>query len=107
MSVCMFMVSNALLISSTMAMVRSGGVFWLKPVAIVWLMLCSAVSVEWLRLYPCCVAMSGMLSVMNGKSVFSNVLASVESSEIGLYEVPMLLSLLGFGIGMMLASFHV
>ena len=41
--------------------------------------------------------MCGMLSVMYGKSV----LASVDGREIGLYEVPMLLSLLGFGIGMM------
>ena len=43
---------------------------------------------------------------MYGKSVFSNVLASVDIREIGLYEVPMLLSLFGLGISMMLASFH-
>ena len=43
---------------------------------------------------------------MYGKSVFSSVLASVDSREIGLYEVPMLLSLFSFWIGMMLASFH-
>ena len=36
---------------------------------------------------------------MYGKSVFSSVLASVDSRETGLYEVPMLLSLFGFGIG--------
>ena len=36
--------------------------------------------------------------------IFSNVLANVDIREIGLYEVPM--SLFGFGIGMMLASFH-
>ena len=65
-------------------------------------MQCSAVSVE----YPCCVVMCGMLSVMNGKSVFSNVLASVDIREIGLYEVPLLLCLFGFGKGVMLASFH-
>ena len=78
----------------------------MNPVAIVLLMQCSAVSVECLLLYPCCVVMCGMLSVMNGKRGFSTVLASVDIREIGLYEVPMLLSLFGFGIGMMLASLH-
>ena len=39
--------------------------------------------------------------------VFSNVLASVDKREIGLYEVPMLLLLLGLGMGIMLASFQV
>ena len=48
-----------------------------------------------------------MLSVMCGKSVFSNVLASADIREIGLYEVPILLSLFSLGIGMMLASFHI
>ena len=42
---------------------------------------------------------------MYGKSVFSSVLASVDSRETGRYEVQML-SLFGFGIGMMLTSFH-
>ena len=41
-------------------------------------------------LYPCCVVMCRMLSIMYGKSVFSSVLASLDSREIGLYEVPML-----------------
>ena len=56
-SVCMLIVSNALLMSNATVMVRSGGSFWLKPVAIVLLMQCSAVSVECLLLYPCCVVM--------------------------------------------------
>ena len=43
---------------------------------------------------------------MYGKNVLSIVLASVDSREMGLYEVPMLLSLFGFGVGMMLASLH-
>ena len=34
-----------------------------------------------------------MLPVMYGKSVFSIVLASVDSRKIGLYEVPIFLSL--------------
>ena len=45
-NVCMFTVSNALLMSSATAMVRVGGMGWLKPVATVLLMLCSAVFVE-------------------------------------------------------------
>ena len=39
-NVCMFTVSNALLMSNATAMVRVGGMGWLKPVAIVLLMLC-------------------------------------------------------------------
>ena len=42
-NVCMFTVSNALLMSNATAMVRVGGMGWLKPVATVLLMLCSAV----------------------------------------------------------------
>ena len=42
--------------------------------------------------------------MMYGNSVFSSVFA--ERSQMGLSDVPMFISLLGFGIGMMLASFH-
>ena len=52
-SVCMLTVSNALLMSSATVIVRSGGLFWLKPVAMVLFMLCSAVLLEWLLLKPC------------------------------------------------------
>ena len=37
--VCMFTVSNALRMSSATAMVRASGILWLKPDAIVFLML--------------------------------------------------------------------
>ena len=37
--VCMFTVSNAFFMSSATAMVRAGGILWLKPDAIVFLML--------------------------------------------------------------------
>ena len=46
----MLTVSNALLLSSATVIVRSGGLFWLKPVAIVLFMLCNGVIVEWLLL---------------------------------------------------------
>ena len=42
-NVCMFTVSNALLMSNATAIVRVGGMGWLKPFATVLLMLCSAV----------------------------------------------------------------
>ena len=72
-SVCILTVSNVLLMSSATVIVRSGCLFWLKPVAMVLFMLCSAALVEWLRLKPCCVEMCGMLFVMYGSSVFSSV----------------------------------
>ena len=74
--------------------------FWLNPVAMVLFMLCGAVLVEWFLLKPWCVEMCG-------SSVFSSVFAIIERSEMGLYNVPMFMSLFGFGIGMMFASFHV
>ena len=52
----MLTVSNALLMSSVTVIVRSGGLFWLKPVAMVLFMLCSAVLVRvvaW-RCVGCC-----------------------------------------------------
>ena len=103
----MFTVSNAFLMSSATIIVRSGGLFRLKPVAMVLFILCSSVLVELLLLKPCCVEMCGMLFVMYGSSVFSSVFAITEKSKMGLYDVPMFMSLFGFGIGMMFASFHV
>ena len=105
-NVCMFTVSNAFLMSNATAIVRVGGMGWLKPVATVLLMLCSAVFVECLVLNPCCVVMSGMFCVMYGRITFSRVFAITDRRDIGLYDIPMLMSLLGLGIGMMLASFH-
>ena len=74
----------------------TGGLFWLKPVAMVLFMLLSAVLVEWLLLKPCCVEMCGMLFVMYVSSVFSSVFSITEKSELGLYDVPMSMSLFGF-----------
>ena len=79
---------------------------WLKPVETVLLMLCSAVFVECLVLNPCCVVMFGMFCVMYGRITFSSVFAITDRRDIGLYDVPMLMSSLGLGICMMLASFH-
>ena len=42
-----------------------------------------------------------------GISVFSSVFAITERNEMGLYDVHMFMSLLGFGIAMMFANSHV
>ena len=57
---------------------------------------------ECLVLNPCCVEMFGMFCVMYGRITFSSVFAITDRRDIGLYDVPMLMSLLGLGIGMML-----
>ena len=49
----------------------------------------------------------GVFVVMYGRRLFSGVFAITERKDMGLYEVPLFVSLLGFGIGTMLASFHV
>ena len=103
----MLTVSNVLFISSATVIVRSGDLFWLKPVAMLLFMLCSAVLVEWLLWKPCFVEMCGMLFVMYWSSVFSSVFAITERSEMGLHDVPMFMSLFSFGIGIMFSSFHV
>ena len=89
---------ECLLMSSATVIVRSGGLFWLKPVAILLCMLCSAVRVEWLVLKPCCVEICGMLFVMNRSSVFFSGFAINERSEMGLYDGHMFMFLFGFGI---------
>ena len=57
-SVCMFIVSKALLISSATVIVRAGGAIWLNPFATVLFSVCSAVTVECCVLYPCCMVVS-------------------------------------------------
>ena len=52
-SVCMFIVSKALLISSATVIVRAGGAIWLNPFATVLFSVCTAVTVEWVCLLLC------------------------------------------------------
>ena len=106
-SVCMFIVSKALVISSTTVIVRAGGAIWLNPFATVLFSICSAVTVEWCVLYPCCMDVFGMSAVMYRRRLFTRVFAITERRDMGLYEVPLSVSLFGFGIGTMLANFHV
>ena len=63
-SVCMFIVSKALLISSATVIVRAGGAIWLNPFATVLFTVCGAISVECCVLYPCCMGVFGMFAVM-------------------------------------------
>ena len=44
--------------------------------------------------------------VMYGRITFSSVFVITDRRDIGLYDVPMLMSLFGLGIGMMFASFQ-
>ena len=57
----MFIVSKALFIPSATVIVRAGGAIWLNPFVTV---LCSAVTVEFCILYPCCVGVFGIVAVM-------------------------------------------
>ena len=104
---CMFTVSKALLRSRETTMVRCGGCGWLKPWIIWFVIWCRAVVVEWRVLKPCWCFIWGRLGVMYGRRTFSKVLAIGESSDIGRYDVPTQGSLLGLGIGMILANFHI
>ena len=63
-SVYMFIVSKAFLISSGTLIVCTGGAIWLNPFATVLLTVCSAVTVEFCVLYPCCVGVFGIFAVM-------------------------------------------
>ena len=60
-SVCMFIVSKALLISSATVIVRAGGAIWSNPFATVLFSMCSAITVECCVLYLCCM---GVFAVM-------------------------------------------
>ena len=107
-NVYMFIVSKALLISSATVFVRAGGAIWLNPFATVLFSVCSAVTVECCVLYPCCMGVFAMFAVMYERRLFfSSVFAITKRRDMGLYEVPLSVSLFGFGIGTMLANFHV
>ena len=63
-SVGVFIVSKALLISSATVIVRAGETLWLNTFAMVLFSVCSAVTVECCVLYPCCIGVFGMFAVM-------------------------------------------
>ena len=49
----------------------------------------------------------GMFAVMYGRRLFSSVFTITERRDMDMYEVPLSVSLLGFGIGTILDNFHV
>ena len=57
----MFIVAKTLLISSNTVIVRAWGDIWLNPIATELFIVCS---VECCVLYPCCVGLFDMFSVM-------------------------------------------
>ena len=63
-SVCMFIVSKALIISSATVIVLAGGAIWLNPFATVLFSVRSSVTVECFVLYPCFRSVFGMFAVM-------------------------------------------
>ena len=63
-SVCMFIVSKALLISIATVIVRAVGAIWVNPFAMVLFTVCSAVTVECCVLCLCCMGVFGMFAVM-------------------------------------------
>ena len=60
-SVCMFIVSKALLMSSATVIVRAGGDIWLNPFAIVLFNVCSSVTVECCVSYPHSMGVFGVM----------------------------------------------
>ena len=86
--------------------VRAGRAIWFNTFATMLFNVCSAVTVECCVLDPCCVCVCGLFAVMEERRLLSNVFANTERRDMGLYEVPLLVPLFGFGMGTMLANFH-
>ena len=63
-SVGMFIVSKAFLISSGTVIVRAGGAVWLNPFATMLFNVCSVVTVECSILCPCSMGLFDMFAVM-------------------------------------------
>ena len=99
----MFIVSKALPISSVIVIVRAGGAIWLNSFATALFTLCSVGTVE------CCVLLRGSVwyvCCFVRKKALLQCLAINEGMDMDLYDVPLSMSLLGFGMGTMLANFH-
>ena len=63
-SVCLFIMSKALLMWSATVVVRTGETIWLNPFTRVLFNVSSAITVECCVLYPCCMSVFGMFVVM-------------------------------------------
>ena len=67
---------------------------------------CSAVTVECCVLYLCCGGVLVCLLLCKEEGSSPSVFAINERRDMGLCEVPLSVSLLGFGMGTMLDNFH-
>ena len=105
-SVCMFIVLKTWLISSATVIVRAGGAIWLNPFATVLFTEYSAVTVV-LCIVPVLRGCVWYVCCHVGKKALLQCFAITERRDMSLYEVPLSASLLGFGIGTMLANVHV
>ena len=100
---CLFIVSKALLISSATVIVRAGGAIWLNPFATVLFSVCSAVTVV-----LCFVlVLHGCVCCYVRKKALLQCLQLLRGGIWACMRCPSSVSLLGFGIGTMLANFHV
>ena len=103
-TVCMFIVSKALLISCATLILRAGGAIWLNPFATVLFTGCSAVTIECCVLLPLLRGCVSYVCCYVRKRLFSSVFAITERRVTGI--VPLSMSLVGFGMGTMLSNFH-
>ena len=90
-SVGVFIVSKTLLISSATVIVRAGGAIWFNPFAMVLFNVCSVVfctRVAWV----CLVCL-----LLCREEASSPVSAISDRRDMGLYEVPLFVCLLGLG----------
>ena len=95
--VCVFIVSKALLISSATVIVRAGGAIWLNHFATVLFTVCSAVTVEFL--FCTRVAWVRLVCLLLCKEEGSSPVSAITEKDMGLYEVPLSMSLLCFRMG--------
>ena len=79
---------------------RRGEALWLNPFSTVLFSMCSAITVECYVLYPCCMGVLGIFAVCKEEGFLQCFLKFTERRDMGLYEVPLSVSLLGFGIGL-------
>ena len=103
---CVLIVSKALLISSATVIVRAGGASWLNPVATVLFTVCSAVTVECSAFVPALLGCVWYVCCYVRKKALLQCLSITTRRDMGMDEVPLSMCFLGFGIGTMLANFH-
>ena len=100
-------VSKALLISSATVIVRAEGAIWLNPFATLLFSVCSAVTIEYCVLYPCCMGVFGMFAICKEEGSFPVCLQLLRGGIWACMRCPCLCRCWVLGYGLMLANFHV